>query len=104
MGGDDSPELGLCAGGDVVVMRVEDDDGGVLGRDPELERFLSGMSATAWYPEYPDTQRVEFEHVCMRVCGADDQARVARLLCWRGFSLRGPPEGRGRAADSTLDS
>lgn len=44
MGGDPSPELVLCAGGDVVLAPprawIDDDDGGVLGRDPEPDMFL----------------------------------------------------------------
>lgn len=43
-GGEDKPELGF-GGGEVVEFRpwvcVEADDGGVLGRDPDDDRFLN---------------------------------------------------------------
>jgi len=44
IGGDPTPELVLFAGGDAVAPRVDDDEGGVRGRDPGLERFLNPIS------------------------------------------------------------
>src|SRR3569833_2462780 len=100
-GGDEGPALRLGGGDEVSAVRslVEDEEGGVFGRDDELDRFLAAARARKnndhkGIVQQGNLQRVELEHVGMRICGADHETRV--ILGGR-LSLRRPPEGRRRA-------
>ena len=105
-GGDERPEPGFGRG-EVVEPRawvgIGVDDGGVLGRDRDDDRFLACKSKAEQVSQNKDNvQRVEFEDVGVGIGCANDQARIATLgwclLGRRGLALRGLPERRWGAA------
>jgi hypothetical protein len=61
----------------LVLTFDEEEDGGVRGRLDEFERFLGGKVSNQDLDEPGDVQRIDLEHVCVRIGGANDQVGVA---------------------------
>jgi len=90
------PDDCLPGGGEETSLSrgfCELDEGGVFGLEEAFDKFLVLAVSQTIQPqleEQSDVQGVEFEHICMGICGADDFIRISGAA---GIPLRGAVSG-----------